>query len=199
MKRPTWATAVGVLGIIFSCLGILGAGQEIMMPKIFKLQKEMFSDFEKIIQEEIEKERTNQPYHQEGENKSSSEIPMGIFQSFIKMMDFPDWFGTWSIISGLLKLLVSAFFLLASIRLLQMKTSSIKLFYWAAGSSIALGVLKGIVALSAVSFMAIAMMFGGVFGIIIDIVLIIVVATGNKEAFFTQTPPPLTQRYVDSR
>ena len=192
MKRPTWATVVGVLGIIFSCLGILGAGQEIMMPKIFKLQKEMFSDFEKIIQEETEKERTNQT-DQEGENKSSSEIPMGIFKSFTKMMDFPDWFGTWLIISGILKLLVSAFFLLASIRLLQMKTSSIKLFYWAAGSSIALGVLKGIVALSALSFMAIAMMFGGVFGIVIDIVLIIIVATGNKEAFFSQSPPPLPQ------
>ena len=192
MKRPTWATVVGVLGIIFSCLGILGAGQEIIMPKIFKFQKEMFSDFEKIIQEETEKERTNQT-DQEGENKSSSEIPMGIFKSFSKMMDFPDWFGTWSIISGILKLLVSAFFLLASIHLLQMKTSSIKLFYWAAGSSIALGVLKGIVALSAVSFMAIAMMFGGVFGIVIDIVLIIIVATGNKEAFFGQSPPPLPQ------
>ena len=197
MKRPTWATIVGVLGIIFSCLGILGAGQEIMMPKIFKFQKEMFSNFEEIIQEEIEKERTNH-LDQEGENQSSAEIPLGIFKSFSKMLDFPDWYGTWSIISGILKLLVCAFFLLASIRLLQMKTASIRLFYRAAGSSIALGVLKGIVALSAVSFMAIAMMFGGVFGIIIDIVLIIVVATGNKEAFFSQTPPPLTQRYVDS-
>jgi len=193
MKRPTWATVVGVLGIIFSCLGILGGGQEIMMPKIFKFQKEMLSEFEEIIQEEIEKERTNQ-LDQEGENKSSAEIPMGIFKSFIKMFDFPDWFGTWSIISGILKLLVSAFFLLASVRLLQMKTSSIKLFYWAAGSSIALGVLKGIVALSAVSFMAIAIMLGGVFGIVIDIVLIIIVATGNKEAFFSQSPPPLPQK-----
>ena len=198
MKRPTWATIVGVLGIIFSCLGILGAGQEIIMPKVFKLQKEMLSDFEEIIEEEIEKERINQ-LDQEGGTNSSAEIPMGIFKSFTKMLDFPDWFGTWSIISGILKLLISAFFLLASIRLLQMKRSSINLFYWAAGSSIALGVLKGIVALSAVSFMAIAMMFGGFFGIIIDIILIIVVATGNKEAFYSQTPPPLTQRYVNSR
>ena len=197
MKRPTWATVVGVLGIIFSCLGILGAGQEIIMPKVFKFQKEMLSDFEEIIEEEIEKERINQ-LDQEGGNKSGAEIPLGMFKSFTKMFDFPDWFGTWSIISGILKLLVSAFFLLASIRLLQMKKSSINLFYWAAGSSIALGVLKGIVAVSAVSFMAIAMMFGGVFGIIIDIVLIIVVVTGDKEAFYRQTPPPLTKRYINS-
>ncbi len=192
MKRPTWATVVGVLGIIFACLGILGAGQEIMMPKIFKFQKEIFSDFEKIIEEEIEKERSRQP-DQEGRDKSDAEIPMGIFKSFTKMMDFPDWYGTWSIISGLLKLCVCALFLLASIRLLQVKPSSIKLFYWAAGSSIALGVLKGIVALSAVSFMAIAAMLGGVFGIVIDIVLIIVVATGDKEAFYGQRPPPLPE------
>ena len=156
----------------------------------------MLSDFEEIIEEEIEKERINQ-LDQEGGNKSGAEIPLGMFKSFTKFLDFPDWFGTWSIISGILKLLVSAFFLLASIRLLQMKRSSINLFYWAAGSSIALGVVKGIVAVSAVSFMAIAMMFGGVFGIIIDIVLIIVVATGNKEAFYSQTPPPLTKRYIN--
>jgi hypothetical protein len=157
----------------------------------------MLSDFEEIIEEEMEKERINQ-LDQEGGNKSGAEIPLGFFKSFTKMFDFPDWFGTWSIISGILKLLVSAFFLLASIRLLQMKRSSINLFYWAAGSSIALGALKGIVALSAVSFMAIAMMFGGIFGIIIDVILIIVVATGNKEAFYSQIPPPLTQRHVNS-
>ncbi|MGD8669435.1 MAG: hypothetical protein PVF31_05095 [Desulfobacterales bacterium] len=85
MKRPTWVTIVGVLGIIFSCLGILAAGQEMIMPKILEMQKEMLSDI------------------------------------------------------------------------------------------------------------GIAMMFGGIFGIIIDIVLIIVVATGNKEAFYRQGPPPIPQ------
>ena len=167
------------------------------MPKVFEFRKEMLSDFEEIIEEEIEKERKNR-LDQEGENRRGAEIPLGIFKSFTKMFDFPDGFGTWSIISGILKLLVSAFFLLASIRLLQMRRSSIKLFYLAAGSSIALGVVKGIVALSAVSFMAIAMMFGGILGIIIDIVLIIVVATGNREAFFSQIPRPLTQRHLSS-
>jgi len=37
------------------------------------------------------------------------------------------------------------------------------------------------------------MMFGVMFGVIIDIVLIIVVATGNKEAFSSTNPPPLLQ------
>jgi hypothetical protein len=190
MKRPTWVTVVGVLGIIFSCLGILGAGQEMIMPKILKMQKEMFTDFEEMIEAEMERKRAKQSNRQGG-HRGSAEFPVSMFKSFAKMFDFPEWYGTWSIIAGILKLLVCAFFLLASIRLLQLKPSSIRLFYWVAGSSIALGVIKGAVALLAVSFIGIGMMLGGILGIIIDIILIIVVATGNKEAFYRQGQPPM--------
>jgi hypothetical protein len=75
--------------------------------------------------------------------------------------------------------------------LLQTRLSAIKLFYWAAGSSIALGALKAAVAVLIGSFMSIAIISGGLFGIVIDIVLILVVATGNKAAFYQSMPPPL--------
>ncbi len=143
MKKPTWVTVVGILGIIFSCLGILGAGQEMIMPKMLQMQKEMVSDIGNMIEKEMEKERAKQSNRQGGQ-KGGAEFPMGMFKSFTKMFDFPPWYGTWSIISGILKLLICAFFLFASIRLLQLKPSSIRLFYWAAGSSIALGVVKGL-------------------------------------------------------
>ena len=42
-KRPTWATVVGILGIVFSSFGILGAGQIIMTPKIMEFQKQMIT------------------------------------------------------------------------------------------------------------------------------------------------------------
>ena len=190
MKRPTWATVVGVLGIIFGCLGILGAGTEMMMPKMLEFQKQMFSDFEKIIEEDIEKERAKNP-DRGGEHRGDAEMPLKFFKSISQIWEFPEWFGKWSIIAGLLKLLVSALYLLASIRLLQLKLSAIKLFYWAAGSSIVLGALKAAVAIAAMSFMSIAMLFGGFFGVVIDIVLILVVASGSKEAFYSQMPPPL--------
>jgi len=192
MKRPTWATVVGILGVIFGCLGILSAGSEMMMPKMMKFQKQMFSDIQKIIEEDIEKQSAKQSY-QKDKHRGDAEIPLKIFKAISQMWDFPEWYGTWSIIAGILKLLISALYLLASIRLLQIKLSAIKLFYWAAGSSVALGVLKAGVALSVASFMGIAMMFGGFFGIVIDIVLIIVVASGNKAAFYSQIPPPLPQ------
>ena len=190
MKRPTWATVVGVLGIIFGCMGILAAGSEMMMPKMLEFQKQMLSDIEKIVEAEMEKEKAKHP-DRIGKHQGDVEFPIGIFKTISKMWEFPEWYGTWSIIAGILKLLVSALYLLASIRLLQIKQSAIKLFYWAAGTSIALGLLKAGAALMAASFMGIAMMFGGFFGIVIDIVLIIVVASGNKAAFYNQIPPPL--------
>ena len=75
---------------------------------------------------------------------------------------------------------------------MQIKPGGIRLFYWAAGSNILLMVIKGVVVSMASAFMGIAMMFGSVFSAIIDIVLIIVVATGGKEAFY-QVPPPLNK------
>lgn len=190
MKRPTWATVVGILGIIFGCLGILSAGPEMLMPKMAKFQKQLFSDIEKTIEADIEKKKARQS-HQGGGHQADVEFPKEIFKSISQMLDFPEWYGTWSIIAGILKLLVSALYLFASIRLLQTRLSGTKLFYWAAGSSIVLGALKASVAIFVASFMSIAMMVGGMFGVVIDIVLILVVASGNKAAFYSQIPPPL--------
>jgi hypothetical protein len=172
MKRPTWATVVGVLGIIFGCLGIIGAGQEIFMPKIMQAQKEMFSKIEETVAKQ-------QP------NKQSVEI----FKTMEKMWEVPTWFGQWSMFTGIAKALISAMYLLASIWLLMIKSVSIRLFYLAAGLSCVLGIIKCVVAFSALSsFIGIAMAAGSTFGSLIDIVLIIAVATGDKSAFQLASP-----------
>jgi hypothetical protein len=191
MKRPTWATVVGILGIVFSCLGFLGAGQEIMMPKILKFQKEMFSHIEENIQKQSDEARERMS--SENENRSNIDFPTEMFKFMGKMWEFPEWYGKWIVIFGVIKLFLCGLYLFASIRLLQIKPSAIRLFYLAAGLTIFLSLIKGIVSLSALSFIGFTMMFGVMFGVIIDIVLIIVVATGNKEAFSNTSPPPLPQ------
>ena len=197
MKRPTWATVVGILGIVFSCLGFLGAGQEIMMPKILKFQKEMFSHIEKSIQKQSDERQAEMPdetrERMSSENRSNVDFPTEMFKFMGKMWEFPEWYGKWIVIFGVIKLFLCGLYLFASIRLLQIKPSAIRLFYLAAGLTIFLSLLKGIVSLSALSFIGFTMMFGVMFGVIIDIVLIIVVATGNKEAFSSTSPPPLPQ------
>ena len=199
MKRPTWATVVGILGIVFSCLGFLGAGQEIMMPKILKFQKEMFSHIEESIHKQSDEQKAELPdetrerMSSENENRSNIDFPTEMFKFMGKMWEFPEWYGRWIVIFGVIKLFLCGLYLFASIRLLQIKPSAIRLFYLAAGLTIFLSILKGIVSLSALSFIGFTMMFGVMFGVIIDIVLIIVVATGNKEAFSSKSPPPLPQ------
>ena len=52
MNRPTWATVVGIMGIVFGCFGILGGGQLMVMPKMMEMQEQMWSG----IQESMEKQ-----------------------------------------------------------------------------------------------------------------------------------------------
>ena len=196
MERPTWATIVGVLGIVFGCLGILGGGQEMFMPKMMEFQKEMLT----VIQESTSTASQITVEGNSGEGLTTEgslkdipmdELPFDMLNIMEKMCDFPEWFGTWSIFTGISKIIISAFYLFSAICLLQTKPSSIKLFYWAAGLSIALALAKGVFGLNYLSFMGIAMTAGGLFGAMIEVVLIIVVATGNQMAF--RAPPPVPQ------
>jgi hypothetical protein len=176
---------VGVLGILFGCLGILGGGQDLLMPKMVKMQKEMMEGFAKAPPQANQNQAPGSTSTNPQDNKATARNAPdpAVFKTMEKMWDFPEWFGTWSIIVGSSKALISAFYLFAAICLLQVKPFAIRLFYWAAGASIALSTLKFAVAISAFSFMGMAMMAGGIFGALIDVVLIIVVATSDKSAF----------------
>ena len=170
MKRPTWATVVGIIGIIIGCFGILGAGQLMMMPKMMEIQKKVWSG----MQKSMEKLETTNPQQMP---------PTEMFKAFGKMADVPDWFTTYCVMAGITALFVSGFFVFSSIRLLQTKPTAIKLFYLAAGLSIGFTIVKSVIAMAAMSFMGMGLMMGGMFGVVINVVLLTVVATGNKEAF----------------
>ncbi len=189
---------VGVLGIIFACFGILGAGQDMLMPYMLTIQKEIFAG----IEEQVEREEDSRRSETESADDHGKEYekrrgipydgpPDAMFRMMENVWNFPDWFATWSITSGVFRLLINGFYIMASIMLLMVKPYSIRMFYIAAGTSIGFSIIKAGVLASALSFMVIAMMFGGIFGIIIDIVLIVVVAVSDKTAF--RIPAPATQ------
>ena len=183
-KRPTWATVVGIMGIVFSSFGILGAGQTMMMPKMVEFQKQMFS----AMTEEMEREYTERKNSSEGDQaRTQAPPPKAMFETMQKMWDIPEWYKGWSVVTGLLQLLISGFYLFVCIRLLQMKNAAIQMFYFAAGAKILHGIVNGIVGAMAASFMVMSLMFWGAFGIVIHIVLLIVVVTGDKEAFSPQS------------
>jgi hypothetical protein len=91
-------------------------------------------------------------------------------------------------VTGLMSLIsmaIAAFYLFTSILLLQTKPSAVLLFSLAAVVSIGFAILHAVVALLA-GPMGIGLMLTGIFVSIVNVVLLSVVATGDKEAFTQQ-------------
>ena len=174
MKRPTWATVISVLGIIFSLMGMLGAGQDIAMPMMMQFQKQVFTQIQEVHEREAQSEGS--------ENEAGEEFDR-MAESMEKMWNMPAWFGAFSVSTGLLKFLICGFGLFAYIALLQVKPYSIKLVYWALSLAIGLTVLKGAISVASMSLMVMVMGIGSVFGLMANIVLLIVVATADKTEF----------------
>jgi hypothetical protein len=170
MTRPTWATVVGIIGIILAGFGVLGSINSIISPFFFTFQKEMIS----TIQESVEE-------------INNDETPQRFSDLFGMMWNVPNWWRIWLIVSGIISLGISAFLLTASILLLQIKRSSIMLFYWAAGLTIGFNFIGTIAALLTGSFLAMGKSIGYLFGLIVAVVLLIVTATGEKKVYMKAT------------
>jgi len=82
MKRPTWATIVGILGIVFGCFGILGGGQSVFMPKMMEMQKEMLEAFEKTAAQQRAKERAADSNDADAGPNKSIPFPVRLLQKY---------------------------------------------------------------------------------------------------------------------
>jgi len=165
MNRPTWVVVVGIIGIILGCIGIYIAGYTIMMPMVMDFSEEIMTT----------------THGNEGDTSSEEDMEK------VKMMiDAPDWFLPWSIIAGLIGVIISGFYIFASIGLLMLKKSAVKIFFWVVGVCIGFTLLKGIVAITALPFIGPYMMVGGIVGIVIDIILLVVVANSDKSVFYAK-------------
>jgi len=84
MSRPTWATVVGILGIILACLGIFGAGQTMLTPVMMKFQKEMMAGMQHSMRQQSAAHPQQAP-------------PPEMFNAMQKMWNLPSWYGPWCV------------------------------------------------------------------------------------------------------
>ena len=162
MKKPTWITVVGVLGILFGICGLFVSGQVAAMPTIIQWQKQML--------DVIPIDRTADQQNAE----QFKQVMRGFFG------DQPSWFGPACMALGLIGLVVNGLYIFASVTLLQVKPNAARLFTTVLGVSIALGVARALVMMNGFSFMAIPMLMSGLVGVVLDIILLVVIATGDK-------------------
>jgi hypothetical protein len=167
---PRWVNIVGGLGILFGCLGILGAGQSMAMPQMFAMQKRM-----------IESMQTMRP--------ASASAPVPIPPpELMKLLEFPEWYQTWSVVMGIVALAVAAFYLYAAIRLLQVAPDAVRLFRLAAAVAIVAALVKGAVGYNAGGMVSVSAIPGSIFSIVVNSVLLAVIATADHSAFSRRDP-----------
>jgi hypothetical protein len=171
MKKPTWITVVGVLGILFGICGLFVSGQVAAMPTILQWQKQLI--------ETIPTDRTADAQNAE----QFRQMMKGFFG------DQPSWFGPACLTLGALGLVVNGFYIFASVTLLQLKSNAARLFTTVLGVSIALGVTRALVMMNGFSFMAIPMLMSGLVGVVLDIILLVVIATADKSVLGQPVTP----------
>jgi hypothetical protein len=177
MKRPTWATVVGILGIIFGLFGLMNSAQLMVMPKMVDFQRDMITNMQK-----------NLP--QRPKNAPNPKITEDFFNKFFGQR--AEWFNTASLVLGIVGIAVNGLYLFAGISLLNMKKYAVSLFYTALVLSLVFGVTRAFIVASAYSssFMGTAMIVPGLMGAVIDVILLLVVLTSDKTDFRKAAAPP---------
>ena len=183
-KPPSWGSVVGVLGICFGVLGLLGGTYELLMPAMFDMQKDMMASMREAMKEAEAKKAEEPPCPQDKSTNRQNIDPDKMFESMEKMWNFPSWYKTWAITNGTLQMLLAAAYVLAAIFLLIVKRGAPTLFMGVAGASMLRNIASLSVGLLSGSMLAFWAISSAAFGFLIDMVLIIVVAVSDRSVYF---------------
>lgn len=222
MQRPTWATVVGIIGIVMAIYTLLFSGTGLMMPQMISMQsrgeqmqqdaiqraaaqqqqfqkqaKEQDAAFKANVQKQsgdLQVSPAQKKFAEESEKKMEADVLQADAEQKADVREgtkrvlsdtIPAWYGPIPFLTSLISMAIAAFYLFTSIWLLMTKLSAVLLFSLAVVVSIGFAVLHAVVALLA-GPMGIGLMLTGIFVSVVNVVLLIVVATGDKEAFTQQ-------------
>ena len=183
---PRWGSVVGILGIIFGALGLMGGTYELMMPAMFEMQEKMM-DSMKNIEKSEKKQRAEKPPCPDDYNFSTNSDMSSPFDIMKEMWKVPPWYMKWAYVNGSLALILGAAYILASIFLLIVRVGAPIMFISVAALSMLRNAMAIGIGLSAGSFMAYWSVSSAVAGLLIDLVLIIIVMVSDKSAYAKNT------------
>lgn len=191
MKTPTWGTAIGVIMILFGGCGALNDFGAINMPEKLAKQKAIMK--EKLEEAESVEQDSVTTTTEDSVSTEEEEIDFfGEKQSIDEVLTLSDFTKTWIVRFGYIGVVVSFLYMLGGVFLLVRKPFSIKLVYTALIISILCSGAQAAVLTSSSSSGLIAMSTGisQIFGIVIDVILLAVVFSSDKDAYnFNNTTP----------
>ncbi len=178
-KKPGWVTAVGIIAIVLSGFGVMGGFQESLTPIMLEAQR---AEYEMII-EEFNQLTEENGQHLSPEDQQVNDIIQTFTQFLENILNMPEWFLNWLILSGIISMLIHGFYLFAAIWLMQLKPYAPRYLAIALPLSIAFAITRTIIAVQALDTLALLMMGGTLFAMTVEVILFIVLLSKDKSAF----------------
>ncbi|MBI1731174.1 MAG: hypothetical protein HYR49_00200 [Gammaproteobacteria bacterium] len=172
-KPPLAALILGVLGFCFGAFGLLGGVQDLALPYLFSIQKQMA---------EVSQPKPADPDCPEREPALPGVDP-GWSQELRQFVSGPPWYPRYSMGMGVVRLLLGAGCMLASLFLILVRPGADFFFMLVLGLSAARNLTAvgiGIAAGSLFSFWAVV---GGVVGFVLDIMLLVVCVVSDRTPY----------------
>ena len=192
MKTPTWGIVVGSLMLLFGGCSILNDIQSINMPGMIEMQQEMMNVFSEEYQTSTAD--TIDFYNPDNEYDSTTGLSSSVetnisgeqLNSMMKSMFYVSEFTKiWVVRLAYMGLIISFIYMLSGLFLLLPQKFTLILLYSTLILSVIFGIFK-VIMLSvdaSGSFLSMSMGFSQVFGIFIDIILLIVVSVADKTPY----------------
>jgi hypothetical protein len=189
MKTPTWATTIGIIMIVLGGCSVMNDIKSIRLPA--DLEKGMAIMKEERDKSEKEKDSVVIESHDslwvaEQKEVEDDSVTFGNHKESIeKFLELTPFTKTWIVRFGYIGLLASAFYILGGVFLLVKRNFSIKLAYTVLAISILTSGAQAAVLTSGSATGVIALTTGlaQLAGVIIDIILLAVIFSSDKEAY----------------
>jgi len=188
MKTPTWVIVIGICLILFGGCSVTKNIQSINMPEILEMQQKIMknmaggkndnsSDSLSIVSGTYKNEIPN------------ADLFKNMSQGMQEMFSISEFSKIWTVRFGYIGLFVAIIYILSGVFLLIKRKFSIKLVYFALILSIVFSWIQSLVLASDSSggILAKTASFGNIFGIIIDIILIVIVVSMDKSTYSWNT------------
>lgn len=184
MKTPTWAIVIGIYLMLFGGCSVTKNIQSINMPEILEMQKGMMENMAGSSTANSS-DSLSTLSNADSTNAQNTEVFKNMAEGMQEMFAMSEFTKTWTVRFGYIGLFVSIIYILSGVFLLIKKNFSIKLVYTALITSIVFSGIQSLVLASDSTggFIAKSAGFGNMFGIIIDIILIVVIISMDKSAY----------------